>query len=196
MVENDSNLVPKSSGYFSCDCCNYVTSRQSQFVRHLETPKHKNGSKMIVNDSDLEHKSSKLYYCNCGKAYKYDSGYYRHKKTCSFEEKTALEQAPIQQSITPELVMELIKNNKELQQIILEQHTTLNNLVKNGVSNNITTSLNNSNNVNNNNKTFNLQFFLNETCKDAMNIMDFVDSIKLQLSDLEKIGEIGYTQGI
>jgi hypothetical protein len=84
--------------------------------------------------------------------------------------------------------MELIKNNKEFQHIILEQNNTINNLVKNG-TNNITNSLNN-------NKTFNLQFFLNETCKDAMNIMDFVDSIKLQLSDLEKVGELGYTEGI
>jgi hypothetical protein len=89
--------------------------------------------------------------------------------------------------------MELIQNNKELQNIILEQNNTINNLVKNGVNqaNHNTNSLNN-----NNNKTFNLQFFLNETCKDAMNIMDFVDSIKLQLSDLEKVGEVGYTQGI
>jgi hypothetical protein len=94
--------------------------------------------------------------------------------------------------------MELIKDNKEMKQIILEQnstileqHSTINNLVKNGISSTNTNSLNN-----NNNKTFNLQFFLNETCKDAMNIMDFVDSIKLQLSDLEKVGEVGYTQGI
>jgi hypothetical protein len=92
--------------------------------------------------------------------------------------------------ITTELVLELIKDNKELKQIILEQNNTINNLVKNG-TNNLSNSLNNSNN-----KTFNLQLFLNETCKDAMNIMDFVDSIKLQLSDLEKVGEVGYTQGI
>jgi hypothetical protein len=158
------------------------------------TSKHINGSKMVVNGSCSEPKSSKLYYCNCGKYYKYDSGYYRHKKTCNFEENNVIEKTNTQQAITPELVLELIKNNKELQQIILEQHTTLNNLVKNGVSN--TTSLNNHSNNNNNNKTFNLQFFLNETCKDAMNIMEFVDSIQLQLSDLEKIGEVGYTQGI
>ena len=74
---------------------------------------------------------------------------------------------------------------------ILEQNSTINNLVKNGIINTTTNSLNN-----NNNKTFNLQFFLNETCKDAMNIMDFVESIKLQLSDLEKFGEIGYVEGI
>jgi hypothetical protein len=194
MVENDSNLVQKSSTQFKCENCDYVTCRESQYIRHLNTAKHNNGSKMIVNDSDLEQKSSKLYYCNCGKAYKYDSGYYRHKKSCSFQENPSVEQTPIHQSITPELVMELIKNNKELQQIILEQHTTLNNLVKNGISN--TTANNSHNNNNSNNKTFNLQFFLNETCKDAMNIMDFVDSIKLQLSDLEKVGELGYTQGI
>jgi hypothetical protein len=89
--------------------------------------------------------------------------------------------------------MELIKDNKEMKQIILEQNTTINNLVKNGISN---TNVNTNSLNNNNNKTFNLQFFLNETCKDAMNIMDFVESIKLQLSDLEKVGEVGYTQGI
>ena len=89
-------------------------------------------------------------------------------------------------------MLELIKDNKEMKQIILEQHNTLNSLVKNG-TNQITNSHNNNNN---NNKTFNLQLFLNETCKDAMNIMDFVESIKLQLSDLEKVGELGYTQGI
>jgi hypothetical protein len=128
----------------------------------------------------------------CGKEYKSRNGLWNHKKKCNLEKKE-IDQSNNQQSITPELVMELIKNNKELQHIILEQHNTLNNLVKNGISNNTTTtnSLNN-----NNNKTFNLQFFLNDTCKDAMNIMDFVDSIKLQLSDLEKVGEVGYTQGI
>jgi hypothetical protein len=77
-----------------------------------------------------------------------------------------------------------------MKNIILEQNNTINNLIKNGTNNN-TNSLNN-----NNNKTFNLQFFLNETCKDAMNIMDFVDSIKLQLTDLERMGEVGYVEGI
>ena len=78
-----------------------------------------------------------------------------------------------------------------MKQIILEQNSTINNLVKNGISN-----TNNSHNTNCNNKTFNLQVFLNETCKDAMNITDFVDSIKLELSDLIKVGEIGYVEGI
>jgi hypothetical protein len=137
--------------------------------------------------------ANKIYACeNCNIKFKHQSSYCRHKKKCGIDEDSIMDHPNNQQTITPELVMELIKNNKELHQIILDQHTTLNNLVKNGISN---TSLNSHNN-NSNNKTFNLQFFLNETCKDAMNIMDFVDSIKLQLSDLEKVGELGYTQGI
>jgi hypothetical protein len=79
--------------------------------------------------------------------------------------------------------MMLIKDNSEFKNMMME-------VIKNG-------TMNNSNNTSNsNNKTFNLQFFLNETCKDAMNIMEFVDSVKLQLSDFEKLGEIGYVDGI
>jgi hypothetical protein len=170
---------------YYCEQCDYICCKKSSWNQHLMTRKHIEAKNGLIP-------ANKKYACNnCGISFKHQSSYCRHKKKCFFDEKPTVEKAPVQNSITPELVMELIKNNKELQQIILEQHTTLNNLVKNGVSNTNTNSLNN-----NNNKTFNLQFFLNETCKDAMNIMDFVDSIKLQLSDLEKIGEIGYTQGI
>jgi len=93
--------------------------------------------------------------------------------------------------ITTELVMELIKDNKEMKQIILEQHNTINNLVKNGITNNSNNTYTNSNN-----KAFNLNLFLNETCKDAMNINDFVESIKIQLSDLEKFGEVSYVENL
>jgi hypothetical protein len=145
---------------------------------------------MKQNETEKHQQSPEiLFQCCCGSSFSSRTTLWRHKKTCKKIDTLKVEDINSQQTVTPELVMELIKNNKELQQIILEQHNTLNNLVKNGVSN--TNSLNN-----NNNKTFNLQFFLNETCKDAMNIMDFVDSIKVQLSDLEKIGEVGYTQGI
>lgn len=166
---------------YYCDKCNYVCSKKSCWTQHLLTRKH--------NEINI---ANKIYACNkCNMEFKHQSSCCRHKKKC-YNKKDILEETTINHlsSITPELILELIKNNKELQQIVLEQHTTLNNLVKNGVSTNYL------NNSNNNNKTFNLQFFLNETCKDAMNIMDFVDSIKLQLSDLEKVGEIGYTQGI
>jgi hypothetical protein len=88
--------------------------------------------------------------------------------------------------------MELITDNKEMKQIILDQNNTISKLVKNGIvtNNNITTH------TNSHNKTFNLQFFLNDTCKNAMNIMDFVNNLQLQLDDLEKMGEIGYVNGM
>ena len=193
----DSDLVPKSSSLFLCKLCDYYTSRKSQYHRHLLTDKHK----IKENDSNLVPKSSKLYECKCGKIYKYDSGYYRHKKICLKEIPKCIEdcshvnvakETQPANLITTELVMELIKDNKEMKQLMLEQNNTINNLVKNG----ITTTNTNSNNTNCNNKTFNLQVFLNETCKDAMNITDFVDSIKLELSDLMKVGEVGYVEGI
>lgn len=194
MIVNDSKLVPKSSKKFCCEICDYSSSRKSQYDRHILTDKHKkseNGSKMVVNDSVLVPKSSRLYKCECGKLYKYDTGYYRHKKTCYIKKESNFPE------ITPELIIELIKDNKDMKQIIFEQNSTINNLVKNGISNTNTSTnyLNNSNN-NSNNKTFNLQFFLNDTCKNAMNIMDFVESIKLKLPDLEKFGELGYIEGI
>jgi len=86
--------------------------------------------------------------------------------------------------------MMLIKQNTQL----FEQNSEMLEVIKNGTHN--TNNSHNNNNINSHNKTFNLQFFLNETCKDAMNIMDFVDSIKLQLSDLENVGKVGYVEGI
>jgi hypothetical protein len=103
----------------------------------------------------------------------------------------------------------LVKENSELKNVIMEtknymieQHQTTQNMmlevIKNGTNNNNNNNNNNTTNTttNSHNKAFNLNFFLNETCKDAMNITDFVESIKLQLSDLEKVGELGYVEGI
>ena len=180
---------------FLCEFCDFKCYKKSNYLTHINTKKH-NDNKMITNDNYLMPKNAE-YVCKCGNIYKHMSGLSRHKKKCTFtDEDIKIKEQVITINptniITTELVLELIKDNKEMKQIILEQHNTLNSLVKNG-TNQITNSHNNNNN---NNKTFNLQLFLNETCKDAMNIMDFVESIKLQLSDLEKVGELGYTQGI
>jgi hypothetical protein len=180
MVVNDSKKLLKVAQIFCCDFCHYTTSKKSSYAKHLSTDKHKritNDSKMVVNDSKKLLKVAQIYNCNCGKTYKYDSGYYRHKKNCNMGDEIISSNDDISDK---KLIVMLVKQNSELLEVI-----------KNGTHN--TT---NSHNVNSNNKTFNLQFFLNETCKDAMNIMDFVDSIKLQLSDLEKVGQIGYVDGI
>ena len=182
------NKTSKNINKFFCEPCNFVCCKKGDWNRHVMRSKHVN---LTTSNTDVTEKTSKnINVCDiCSKEYKSRNGLWNHKKICKVE-KEIIHPSNI---ITTELIMELIKDNKEMKQIILEQNNTISNLVKNGVSqaNNNTNSLNN-----NNNKTFNLQFFLNETCKDAMNIMDFVESIKLQLSDLEKVGEVGYTQGI
>jgi|LauGreDrversion2_5_1035112.scaffolds.fasta_scaffold04876_2 hypothetical protein len=98
----------------------------------------------------------------------------------------------IPQQITPELVLSVLQQNKDLTDLVLEQNKTIMELAKNGQGQ----VINSNNHVNSNNKTFNLNVFLNETCKDAMNIMEFVDSLQLQLSDLENMGKVGYVEGI
>jgi hypothetical protein len=149
-----------------------------------------------MNSNEIKPKLSSTHICqNCNKKYKDYSGLWRHKKKCVNEVNNKLineeDNEEVNNQITPELIMSVLQQNKELQKMLMEQNKTIIELSKNNSITNITNSNNNSNN-----KTFNLQFFLNETCKDAMNIMDFVDSIKLQLCDLEKVGKIGYVEGI
>jgi hypothetical protein len=122
------------------------------------------------------------FACKCGKVYKHSSTLYAHKKNCSQKE----EHEEPENNISTELIVEIIKQNQEFKDLLLEQNKTIIELSKN----------NSSNTINSHNKTFNLQLYLNETCKDAMNIMDFVDSIKFQLSDLECVGELGYVNGL
>ena len=189
-----TDLVPKSSIFFSCEMCDYTTCRKSQYDRHLLTDKHINMSKSTFFNQKVP-KSSTAFECDCGKQYKDKSGLWRHKKKCTKKEEKIGEEkkeehkiAEIQQSITPDLVIEIIKQNQELQKQNNELQKQMLEVIKNGT--------NNTNITNSHNKTFNLQVFLNETCKDAMNIMDFVDSIKIQLSDIESIGELGYVNGM
>ena len=174
-----TNLVQESSEKFQCIYCNYITSRKSQYDRHLSTDKH-NNQQLATNINEKVPKGSASFDCECGKKYKDRSGLWRHKKTCNPTQKSETEEPS-----DKELIMMLIKENSELKHLVLDvcqKIQPLNNTVN---SHNVT-----------NNKTFNLNVFLNETCKDAMNIMDFVDSLKLQLSDLENVGKIGYVEGI
>ena len=189
--------VPKSSENFTCKCCDYNTTRLSQYTRHVLSAKHK---KLEIStdfnnlSTDFNKKSSK-FECQCGKVYKERTGLWKHKKVCDFEELLSEdEEESEKEKITDkELIIMLIKQNSQL----IEKN---NDLVEKNIEifKNINSTNNSHNNNTNNshNKAFNLNFFLNETCKDAMNIMDFIDSIKLQLSDLEKVGELGYVDGI
>jgi hypothetical protein len=189
MIQNDTLFVPKNPQKYCCELCDYITHNLKDFRKHIQTKKHRSvtyDTKMIQNDTLFVPKNPQPFICDCGNVYKYHSGIYRHKKVCKFIGTEKNEQTH-NSVVKDDLIIMLLKQNSELLEI-----------VKNGSSGQITNNTNNNTNTNcmNNNKTFNLQFFLNETCKDAMNIMDFVESIKLQLSDLERFGEIGYVEGI
>jgi len=140
-----------------------------------------------MNSNEIKPKLSSHYECqNCNKKYKDYSGLWRHKKKCNIEMSST--EINKETNNSEKLIKYLIKENSEFKQMIIEQNKQMIEIAKNG-THHIT-------NTNSNNKSFNLNFFLNETCKDAMNIMDFVDSIKIQLSDLEKVGKIGFVEGI
>jgi hypothetical protein len=177
-MEATENILIK----FYCELCDYGCSKKSCWNQHIATAKHSKATNGL-------HKATTKYACEkCHTSFKHHSSYYRHKKKCIIDKNISTNEN--NDMSDKDLIIMLVKQNTDL----MEQNTELIDMLKNNNSsqaNHNTNSLNN-----NNNKTFNLQFFLNETCKDAMNIMDFVDSIKLQLSDLEKVGEIGYTQGI
>jgi hypothetical protein len=184
-----SDLSLKISQKFYCNICDYSTSNKKDYSKHLLTDKHKkteNASDLLVNAS----KKTPYFECICGKNYKHDSSYYRHIKKCNIKEITPTENIK-DDSQTNNLLIQLIKSNTELQKENQEFKNLILEIVKKDTYNNT-----NITNTNSHNKAFNLNFFLNETCKDAMNIMDFVDSIQLQLSDLENVGKLGYVNGI
>jgi len=183
MLTNANKKTPKNAENFECKLCDFKCCKQSDFNRHLLTRKHMNANKMLTNANDFTPKNADLFtfIChNCDKSFKHSSSLSRHKKKCGVKNPAEIITAA---QITPEFIITVLQQHNELQKQMVEA-------IKNGTNNN------NNNTTNSHNKSFNLNFFLNETCKDAMNIMDFVDSIKLTLSDLEKVGEKGYVNGI
>jgi len=167
-----TTLMPE---VFKCSVCNYVSYRKYDYDRHMTSIKH---AKTITDKDFIPYKCDK-----CLKTYKHHSSLWNHKKKCDTMVSPATDI-----TVLSNLVLEVMKNNTELQKQMFE-------LCKTSTTNNSSHHVTNSNNMSNN-KTFNLQFFLNETCKDAMNIMDFVDSLQVQLTDLESVGELGFVNGI
>ena len=195
-------IKQKISNKYRCEVCDYNTSRKSNLSNHYNSIKHKNAVVGDIGDknkqilSKIKQKSNKLICQNCNKLYMSRNGLWKHKvKGCngyncndannsdSDEENIKLSDVPTDK----ELILMLIKENSEFKNMMIK-------VLENGTTNN--NNSNNTTNTNSHNKAFNLQFFLNETCKDAMNISEFVESIQFQMSDLERVGEIGYVEGI
>ena len=186
-VDNE-NLV-KTSNKYNCSFCNYYTSRKYNLELQNKSKKHIDVITAIENNSVLV-KVSKHQCSICSKIFNDRSGLWRHKKSCEIVDNTINDKNLNDKLEIYDLVKYLMKENSELKTMIIEQQNIVLEIAKNGTTNN------SHNNTNSHNQAFNLQFFLNETCKDAMNITDFVESIQFQLSDLERVGEVGYVEGI
>ena len=169
--------VAKNGGVFKnkyyCNVCDYKCCKKYNWTKHLGTDKHRNTTIEMESGNKWQKNGIKFECENCNRLFVTSSGLWKHNQKCKVESNDKKD----------ELIEYLMKENKEIKELILE-------LAKKDTYNQCTT------NNNSHNKSFNLNFFLNETCKDAMNIMDFVDSIKLQLSDLENVGKLGFVEGI
>tara|TARA_B100000941_G_scaffold224223_1_gene166430 strand:- start:106 stop:1041 length:936 start_codon:yes stop_codon:yes gene_type:complete len=181
---------------FHCKKCDYTCYKKSIFDKHLLTLKHRkvtNGDKKV----------STQYTCECGKEFSYRQGLHRHKQKCSF----------IQDSDpNSNIVLSLLKDNNDFKNIIIQQQQDRVNLQKESlfqqekivelqsqlmtIVKNQTNVVNQTNITNYNNQRFNLNIFLNEECKDAMNIEDFIESLELEPSDIAETGRLGYVEGI
>jgi hypothetical protein len=185
----ETNLSPQKKSCYDCVECDYHTSSSKDFNKHISTNKHKTrifGIQQKILETKIA--ESRCHVCNtCGKEYKTNSGLWKHNKICDKENP---QKSPNSES-DKEIIKLLIKENAEFKNLILE----IINKDKSSVTNNNNNITNNTNNTNSNN-TFNLQFFLNEQCKDAINIDEFVENIKIQLNDLETTGRVGYVEGV
>jgi hypothetical protein len=197
-------FVPKNPQKFHCANCDYLTCNKKDYTKHVSTQKHQ------ILTSDLQKIPKKpitnipqTNICECGNIYKHRQSLFNHKKKCIFNKSNILntsnihtvenENNPQQINFDTNIVLELVQKNQEFQkEMFIDMQKQMFDFMKDKIGDNNSTNIMN----HSNNKTFNLQFFLNETCKDAMNISDFVESVKLQVSDLENVGKVGYIEGI
>ena len=192
MIQNDTQKASKNLRNFVCDVCDYSCSKKGDWNRHILRPKHIKLTNMIQQDTENDSKdidTLNQYMCNCGNTYKHHSGLWRHKKQCTYQD-SKMETTNVAHS-------DEINELKEFMKYLMQENSEMKNMMMEVIKNGTVANSHNTISTNNShNKAFNLQFFLNETCKDAMNITDFVESIKLQVSDLENVAEVGYVEGI
>jgi len=213
--------VPEIFLKYNCEKCNYTTKRKSQYDRHLLTSKHLR----IHENTEKGSKKFKVYECKiCNNEYKFHSGLWKHKKTCNVinnithdvpsNEIHTFSNDPTSEAST---VLRLLKQNEEFKQLMAEQYNIMTeqyNVMTERHNENVALQQKNQelnqqliaalkdgngttiNNNNTNNNHFNLNFFLNDTCKDAMNITDFLGNLDVQIEEIEYIGNHGYVTGM
>ena len=178
--------TPKNPSNYFCKFCNFSCSNKKDYNRHELTAKHQIRS----NTNEKTPKNPKNEYrCSCNKIYKHASSLWNHKQKCSYVKVDM--NVEINTDMTDNnTIMNLLKQNNDFKELIIEQNKTIIELSKN------TGSIINNTNTTNNNQKFNLNFFLNTTCKDAMNMSEFIENIEVNFKDIENIGKNGYVSGM
>ena len=201
--------TPKNANGYYCIKCNFKCSKKSDYNRHEITAKHK----MMTNDYEKTPKNATaLFVCECGKEYKHRQGLYVHKKKCNYWLEEIEEEIQEPNDIHDmNTVVSILKQNQEFKELMIEQSTQMKDIqqkLQNQQSENQTLqkqlieavkdgkTVNSHNTINNNNQKFNLNFFLNTTCKDAMNMSEFIENINIEFQDIENIGKNGYVAGM
>ena len=204
--------TPKNPCEYVCKFCDFSTSNKKDYTRHLSTRKHEINKMSMENPRNTQEtpiitpENPKPYCCDyCNKSYKEPSGLWRHKKKClpppTPTPALAQDPAPVpdqdtssNQPITAAMMIECMKQSKEIQSFLMEQNAKLMELYHKERANTMTNS--NNNNTNNSNNTFNLNFFLNEKCKDAITLDEFVTNLPVTVEDLVHTSQVGYVNGI
>jgi hypothetical protein len=188
---------------FVCINCNYATCDKKDYNKHIATAKHKNNTNVDILLTNLEKKSDNLFeiICNCGKKYKSRQGLYSHKKKCTFLQNANIvdssnNELALANDLTNDLIINLLNDNKDMREIIIKQQDQM--MRQQNQISEMLPKLGNNNFItnNNNNNKFNIQVFLNERCKDAINMSDFIKSIQVSLQQLDYTKQNGLVNGL
>ena len=164
---------------FVCEICNYNTYKKFDFDKHLLTKKHKN-NEMQQNTTEKSQKVAKKHICECGKEYSHHSSLYKHKKICKTKALIVSENTDYKG-----MFMEMVKENKEMRSLLSQQQQQISEMIpKIG---------NNNNNIK---QKFNINVFLNEKCKDALSMDQFIDQIEVSIKNLLTTRDKGQVQGV
>jgi hypothetical protein len=151
---------------------------------------------MTQDDIKAKKIAEPIFACDCGKEYKHRQGLSRHKKLCKSQESTTTAENLQSLDMSYNIILEIVKQNQEFKELLIEQNKENQKLQQQLLEIAKEGKIINNNTTNNNTNNFNLQFFLNEQCKDALNIMDFINQLQLNTTDLDMVGRVGYSEGI
>jgi predicted house-cleaning noncanonical NTP pyrophosphatase (MazG superfamily) len=204
MLDNEN---AKNTPKYMCKKCDFKCSKKSDYDRHLTTTKHKMLDNVLDNAVIKNAKNTSPYICVCGKEYKHNQSYYRHKKNCSHKSNSiTIPQASGENLDDKPSIMDILTQNKEIMNMLSQRDSVIDKLMlqnkeQSDTIRELIPKIGSNNNNNNGihtttNNQFNIQAFLNEDCKEALNFSEFIEQIKITFSDLEKQAEIGYVKGI